>query len=179
MARVVGLPAGLAAELEARVPGDVLVAGAGETAVKPFLDLGQDDWDQAVAGVREAFLAAQAAARDGVRRIVFVSTAAAVRPVHGATLAATAGAFFHTLAQVAAAELAAEGVTVNVVAPGFVGDERFAGAIPAGRATQAEDVAAACAFLASEAAGHVTGAVIPVDGGLSITKSPGGSPLLE
>ena len=178
MARTVGLVPELAAAVAERIPGDALVAGVGASPTGSFLELSQEDWEGAVAGVKEAFLAAQAAARAGCERIVFVSSAAAVRPVHGAALAATAGAFLHTLAQVAAVELAPQGATVNVVAPGFLGDSRFAEAVPAGRPPEPGEVADVCAFLASEAAAYVSGAVIPVDGGFSITKAPGGSPLL-
>jgi acetoacetyl-CoA reductase len=183
MARVTGLPDALAAALAEVGDDHVLVAGTGEHRTAPFLELTQEDWEATIAGVRQAFRAARDTAGELVERgepgrLVFVSTAAALRPVQGACLAATAGAFFHTFAQVAAVELAPAGVTANVVAPGFVDDDRFVAATPAGRAPTPGDVAGVCAFLASDDAAYVTGAVIPVDGGFSITKSPGGSPLV-
>lgn len=181
---VVGLPENVGAAVADRVAPDAVVVGPGEPAVGRFLELEQEQWEAAVAGIKEAFLTARDAARGLVERgeggrIVFVSSAAAVRPVPGAALAATAGACLHTLAQVAAVELGPQGITVNVVAPGFVGDDRFREATPAGRPPEPEDVAAVCAFLTSPEAEYVTGAVLPIDGGFSITKSPGGSPLLR
>jgi 3-oxoacyl-[acyl-carrier protein] reductase len=162
---------------------DTVVAGAGETRVAPFLELSQTDWEATLAGLKQAFRAVQRSSaslveREAPGRMILVSSTAAVRPVHGATLAATAGGFLTTLAQVAAVELGPKGITLNVVAPGFVGDERLVDATPAGRPTGGQDVAEACAFLASEGAAGITGAVLVVDGGFSITKSPGGSPLL-
>ena len=173
----------IASLLGERAAIDVVVAGAGGTRVAPFLELSQGDWEAMVAGLRQAFRTVQRSSaslveRGAPGRMIFVSSAAAIRPLHGAALAATAGGFLTTLAQVAAVELGPSGVTANVVAPGFVGDERFVEATPSGRAPTSADVAEACAYLASEAAAGVTGAVLVVDGGFSITKSPGGSPLL-
>jgi NAD(P)-dependent dehydrogenase (short-subunit alcohol dehydrogenase family) len=184
MARVVGLPEPLATAAAAVGDDHSLIAGTGEHRVAPFLELTQQDWEATIGGIRQAFRAARETARalvdEGTSgRLLFVSTTAALRPVHGASLAATAGAFFHTFAQVAAVELGEKGITANVVAPGFLDDERFIAATPAGRATEPGDVAQVCAFLASDSASYVTGAVIPVDGGFSITKAGGGSPLVR
>jgi len=185
---VIGVPepagGAIAGLLGERATMDTVVAGAGEIPVAPFLELTQADWESMLAGLRQAFRAVQRSSaslveREAPGRIILVSSTAAVRPVHGATLAATAGGFLTTLAQVAAVELGPKGVTFNVVAPGFVGDERFVEGTPVGRPTKGEDVAEACAFLASEGAAGVTGAVLAVDGGFSITKSAGGSPLLS
>jgi NAD(P)-dependent dehydrogenase (short-subunit alcohol dehydrogenase family) len=165
--------------LEQRATLDTAVAGTGEQPQKAFLEVNHDDWNGTVAAIRAAFLAAQAAARRGDRRIILVSSAPAVRPVHGASLAGVAGAFLHTIGQVAAAELGSEGTTVNVVAPGFVGDARFDAGVPLGRSPSPQDVAEACAFLASEAAGYISGAIIPIDGGFTVTKTEGGSPILS
>ena len=165
------------AALEGRAPFDTTVAGTGEHPQKPFLELAQGDWERMIAAVKEAFDATRAAARRGDRRIILVSSAPAVRPVHGAALAAVAGAFLHTIGQVAAVELGPEGTTVNVIAPGFVGDGRFDAGVPLGRSPAPEDVAEVCAFLASEAAGYVSGTILPVDGGFTVTKTEGGSPV--
>ena len=107
--------------LEERATLDTTVAGTGEQPQKPFLEVTQADWEAAVAAVRDAFLATQAAARRGDSRILLISSSPAIRPVHGASLTATTGAFLHTIGQVAAVELGPSGTTVNVVAPGFVG----------------------------------------------------------
>jgi NAD(P)-dependent dehydrogenase (short-subunit alcohol dehydrogenase family) len=156
---------------------DTAVVGAGAQETKPFLEVSSADWESVVGGLREAFGAVREAARRGDRRIVLVSSVTALRPVSGASLPAIAGAFLHMLGQVAAVELGPSGATVNVVVPGFVDDERFTVDVPIGRATSPEDVAEVCAFLASEAAEGVSGAIVPVDGGFAVTKAERTSPL--
>ncbi len=78
------------------------------------------------------------------------------------------------LTKTVAVEVARRGITVNAVAPGWIDTEMTAGissellsAVPARRAGKPEDVAACVRFLASAQAGYVTGAVLPVDGGLA------------
>jgi len=141
------------------------VRGPVEARRAPFLELQQADWDAMVAGVRAAFLGARDYAREGEPgRIVFVSAAAAARPIAGATLEGVAGAFLTTTAQVAAVELADQRITANVVVPALEPD------------SQAVD--AVVGFLVSDEARGVTGAVIAADGGFSITKRSEPSPLL-
>ena len=141
------------------------VRGPVEARRAPFLELTQADWEAMVAEVREVFLGARdyARGREG-GRIVFVSAAAAARPIAGASLEGVAGAFLTTAAQVAAVELAEQGITANVVVPALE---------PDGQA-----VDAVVGFLVSDDAHGVTGAVIAADGGFSITKRSEQSPLL-
>jgi NAD(P)-dependent dehydrogenase (short-subunit alcohol dehydrogenase family) len=86
------------------------------------------------------------------------------------------------LARSLAREFASRNITVNVVAPGPVATDMFAavgddaraaieGAVPLGRLAEPSEVAAAVQYLASDAAGYVTGAVLPVDGGLGMGAS--------
>ncbi len=165
---------------------DVVVAAAGRQATGAFLDLTQDQWGGAVDGAKQSFREAQVAAarwesEGKPGRIVFLASTTTLRPVHGAALDAAAGAFLTTIGQVGAVELGAKGITVNTVVHGWIEGEDapgFVDGIPAGRLAGAEEIADAIAFLASESASYVTGAVLAVDGGFWITKTAGGSPLL-
>ncbi|HKP17198.1 MAG TPA: SDR family oxidoreductase [Gaiellaceae bacterium] len=145
---------------------DTYVRGPVEARRAPFLELEQSDWDAMVGGVREVCLGARdyARGREG-GRIVLVSAAAAARPIAGAALEGVAGAFLTTVAQVAAVELAEQGITANVVVPALEPD--------------AQAVDAVVAFLLSDKARGVSGAVIAADGGFSITKKSTPNPLGE
>jgi len=110
-------------------------------------------------------------------RIVAIGSVAALRGNAGnAAYAASKGALI-AYCRTLAVESARRGVTVNVIAPGFVDTEMMAPyashregmerQIPAGRFARPEEVAALAAFLIGEGAGYLTGAVLPVDGGLT------------
>lgn len=171
---------------------DVLVAGAGHRAFGSFLETREAELRRCIeVDVRGALLCLQQVARRLLERgapgrLILLGTVAGLRTVPGSCPHAIAKAMQGTLAQVAALELAPNGITCNLVAAGWtpssfldehVDRELAVAATPAARLTEPAEVAAMCAFLAGDAAAAVNGAVIPVDGGYSIAKSPGGSPI--
>lgn len=110
-------------------------------------------------------------------RIVAIGSVAALQATAGnAAYAATKGALI-SYARTLAIETAKRGVAVNVIAPGFIDTDMLSAyaayrdnmekQIPVGRFAKPEEVAGLAAFLMSEPAGYVTGAVIPIDGGLT------------
>lgn len=172
-------------------PGDVAVVGVSCETGPALHELGQDAWNDMVASLRAATFAIQEAARDlapasppspdapAHARIIVVVPAHALRTSAGTGVAAVAGSFLTTIAQVAATELAPKGIRVNVLAAGpleGLAPEAAVAGVPAGRLTRPEDVARACVLLALPEAEHVNGAVIAVDGGYAVTKAAGGSP---
>jgi 3-oxoacyl-[acyl-carrier protein] reductase len=125
--------------------------------------------------ISKALMRAMLRAREG--RIVAIGSVAALQATAGnAAYAASKGALL-SYARTLAIETAKRGVTVNVIAPGFIDTDMMAPyaayrenmekQIPAGRFAKPQEIAALAAFLLSEPAGYVTGAVLPIDGGLT------------
>ncbi len=116
----------------------------------------------------------------GWGRVVFVSSVGGITGSSSQVNYATAKAALHGLARSAALEVAADGVTVNVVAPGPIDTElmrgmgekhfaAFSAVVPAGRMGRVDEVADLVGFLASDHAAFITGVVIPIDGGLLLS----------
>jgi 3-oxoacyl-(acyl-carrier-protein) reductase len=163
---------------------EVVVASAGITRDTLLLRMSDEDWDQVIAtNLTGAFRVARRAARPMIRarfgRIVFISSVVGQLGSAGQVNYAASKAGLLGMARSLARELGSRGVTANVVAPGFIetdmtaelGEElvkKYAEQIPLGRFGSAEDVAGAVEFLSSDAAGYITGALIPVDGGLGM-----------
>ncbi len=166
-------------------PVTILVNNAGMTGFVPFLEITEEAWDRMMmVNLKSMFMAAQAVLPDmlaaGWGRIINISSSSAqsgaTRMAHYASSKGGVIAFTKSLA----VEFAAQGITVNNVPPGFVDTpmlrasealvsagsiEKTAAASPMKRPGRPEDIAAACAFLASEDAGYITGHTLSVNGG--------------
>ena len=163
---------------------EVVIANAGITRDALLLRMSDEDWDQVIAtNLTGAFRVARRAARPMIRarfgRIVFISSVVGHLGSAGQVNYAASKAGLVGMARSLARELGSRGVTANVVAPGFIetdmtaelGEDlvkKYADQIPLGRFGSADDVAGAVEFLSSDAAGYITGALIPVDGGLGM-----------
>ncbi len=163
-------------------PVDILVNNAGITRDTLFLRLKPEDFDRVLeVNLKGAFNCCKAVIQGMLKRrfgrIINISSVIAFSGNVGQTNYAAAKAGLVGFSKSLAREVAARGVTVNVVAPGFIETDMTAkipekikeavvAQIPVGRVGQAEEVAPAVVFLASEEASYITGAVIHVNGGL-------------
>ena len=165
-------------------PVEVLVANAGITRDTLLLRMSDDDFTSVVdTNLAGAFRVAKQAARGMLRarrgRIVLISSVVGLLGSPGQVNYAASKAGLVGMARSIARELGSRGITANVVAPGFVEsdmtaeltterrDEILRG-IPLGRYASAEEVARVVRWVASDEAAYITGAVIPVDGGLGM-----------
>jgi len=175
-----GIAAAVARTRSELGPVTILVNNAGMSGFRPFLDITEEMWDRIMqVNLKGPFLCTQAILPDmlaaGWGRIVNISSSSAqtgsARMVHYA--ASKGGVIGFTKAL--AIELAAQGITVNNIPPGFIDTpmlrsspvnvEAAVAASPMKRAGKPEDVAAACSYLVSEAAAYVTGQTLSVNGG--------------
>ncbi|GAB3116120.1 beta-ketoacyl-ACP reductase [Janibacter alkaliphilus] len=165
-------------------PVEALVANAGVTRDTLLMRMSDEDFEAVVdtnlAGtfrcVRRA-VTAMVRARSG--RIVLLSSVVGLYGSPGQVNYAASKAGLVGMARSVTRELGARGITANVVAPGFVETDmtaelpektqkEYQAAIPARRFARPDEVAGAVSFLVSEDAGYISGAVIPVDGGLGM-----------
>lgn len=165
-------------------PVEVVVANAGITRDGLILRMSDEDISAVVdTNLVGALRVARRAAKGMVRlrrgRLVFVSSVVGLLGSAGQANYAASKAGLVGVARSLARELGSRGITANVVTPGFVdtdmtavlSDERRAeitGAVPLGRYASPAEVAGTVVFLASDAAAYITGAVLPVDGGLGM-----------
>jgi 3-oxoacyl-[acyl-carrier protein] reductase len=165
-------------------PVEVLVSNAGITKDGLLLRMSEADFSSVVdanltAAYRVAKRATQGMLRARAGRIIFMSSVVALLGSAGQANYAASKAGLVGLARSLARELGSRSITVNVVAPGPVetdmtaslGEKRLAeltAAVPLARMASADEIAGVVTFLASPDAAYITGAVVPVDGGLGM-----------
>lgn len=165
-------------------PVEVLVANAGITRDTLLMRMSDDDWSAVIeTNLTGAFRVAKRATRAMMRgrfgRMIFISSVVGQLGSAGQVNYSASKAGLIGLARSLARELGSRGVTANVVAPGFIETDmtaalseelvkKYTDQIPLGRLGAVDDIAATIEFLAGDDAGYITGALIPVDGGLGM-----------
>jgi 3-oxoacyl-[acyl-carrier protein] reductase len=165
-------------------PVEILVANAGITRDTLVLRMSEQDFTDVIdTNLTGAFRVVKRASRGMLRlkrgRLIFISSVVGLSGSAGQVNYAASKAGLVGMARSLAQELGSRSITANVVAPGFVQtamtaelpEERkkqILDAVPLGRYAQPEEIAGVVTFLASPEAGYITGAVVPVDGGLGM-----------
>ena len=172
-------------EIEAQHgPVEVVVANAGVTRDQLLIRMSDDDFETVIdTNLTGAFRVARRASKGMIRarrgRIVLISSVVALYGGPGQVNYSASKAGLIGMARSLTRELGGRGITANVVAPGFIDtamtqalpekqQAAYLAAIPAGQFGTVADVAAAVHFLAGPDAAYISGAVIPVDGGLGM-----------
>jgi 3-oxoacyl-[acyl-carrier protein] reductase len=165
-------------------PVGIIVANAGVTKDTLLLRMTEDDFDSVVAtNLGGAFRVVKRASKGMLRarwgRVILISSVVGLYGSAGQVNYAASKSGLVGFARSLTRELGARGITANVVAPGFIETDMTASLpdetqaeykrnIPAGRFATADEVAAVVAWIASDDAAYISGAVIPVDGGLGM-----------
>jgi acetoacetyl-CoA reductase len=163
-------------------PIDILVNNAGITRDRMFAKMERDGWDAVIStNLTSLFnLTKQVSAKMAERgwgRIINISSVNGVKGQAGQTNYSAAKAGVIGFTKALAAELAAKGVTVNAIAPGYIATkmvmaikpevlQTIVDSVPMKRLGKPEEMGAACVYLASEGAGFMTGATLNINGGL-------------
>jgi 3-oxoacyl-[acyl-carrier protein] reductase len=169
---------------ETNGPVEVVIANAGTTSDQLLALMSEDAFTSVLdTNLTGAYRVAKRAVRPMMRlrrgRIIFISSVVGLLGSGGQANYAASKAGLIGMARSLARELGSRNITVNVVAPGFadtdmtarLSDERkqaIVAGVPLGRTASAEEVAGVVQFIAGPDAGYITGAVIPVDGGLGM-----------
>jgi 3-oxoacyl-[acyl-carrier protein] reductase len=165
-------------------PVEVLVANAGITDDTLLMRMSEDQFTRVIdANLSGAYRVAKRATRNMLRarwgRMVFISSVVGLMGSPGQVNYAASKAGLVGIARSVSRELGSRNITANVVAPGFVATDMTDGLpedrkkeilaqVPLQRYATVDEVAAAVTFLASDSAAYITGAVLPVDGGLGM-----------
>ena len=165
-------------------PVEILIANAGITRDTLVLRMSDEDFEAVIdTNLKGSFRVAKRAAKGMLRlrrgRLIFISSVVGLSGSPGQVNYAASKAGLVGMARSLAHELGSRSITANVVAPGFVDtamtaeltDERkkqILDAVPLGRYARPEEIAGVVTFLASPEAAYITGAVVPVDGGLGM-----------
>jgi len=163
---------------------DILVNNAGITRDNIFMRLKDEEWDQVLAvDLTAAFRLSRAAVRGMMRRrfgrIIAITSVVGVTGNAGQANYAAAKAGMIGMTKSLAQEVASRGITVNAIAPGFIGTamtdaltdkqkDMILNRVPAGRLGSPDDIAAAAVYLASNEGAYVTGQTLHVNGGMAM-----------